>query len=396
MNVNVKRSGGVAVLFALVLAACGGGGGSDSGADGDTGAGDSVLLDSPVVFSAGTRTPASSSVVNQQGGVIQIGDTSSPLNGFKFTLPQALLAGSQTIDILSSDGTLTPNLGTFTGQTFVIDTGSDDYFKLPVTVEVPLDAGLGAPLVYLVADDGTLELARPGNIDTTNNTRSFYLYRPGTYTVITLAGGSAAQRSVDAAARQRVDTRFDPATDGFQIDNHGSTINREGECFGMTAFARWYLLNWKAVAGEGLYPRYMCQVNEQLVGDDTVGILHGQNLIATRSFISVDQHWQAFAAEIDYGNLYEASFESIFAALANTQKPVFLYLAGDDETKDNKPTAHSVLAIAADSARASSISMTPIITVRLSRSISTANPATVPMCRTPSSKRLGSPAHPFR
>lgn len=347
MNVNAKKNRGAAVLFALLLAGCGGGGGNTGGNEG----GDSVLLDTPVVFSAGTSTLASSATITQQGGEIRIDDASSSLNGFTFTLPQALLEGSQTVAISSSDGTLTPNSGTFTGQTFVIDTGSDDDFKLPVVVEIPIRTGLGAPLLYLVTGDGTLEFARPGNIDTTNNTRSFYLNRPGTYTVITLASGSGTSLSVKSAATaQRVGTRFVPATDGFQIDNQDSTINRGGECFGMTAFARWYLLNWKAVAGEGLYPRYMCQVNEQVAGEPGINTLYGQNLIATRSFISVSPHWDAFAAEQTYGNLSAASFEAIFAALANTQKPVFLYLSGEDETKNNEPAAHSVLAIAADSA----------------------------------------------
>lgn len=129
-------------------------------------------------------------------------------------------------------------------------------------------------------------------------------------------------------------TSFYPPQDGFQVANRGSEYNREGECFGMTSFSLWFYANAKSSRGS-LFPQY-----DEVVAQDASGApLRGQNIIATRAYISIGQKWDlyypAIAAQDTLTDTEIAA--SILNALINTGNPVLVYLSRPGH-------AHSVLA----------------------------------------------------
>jgi hypothetical protein len=319
-----------------------GGGGSSSPSDLNQ---NTEVLDSPVTFTSGQVQLATRVTADRDGGSYRVVDVGSAINNFELGVPAALLEQSAEFALYADDGTLVPNSGVFTGQTFVLETPDLAQYMQPVSIDVPVDPARGTPLLYRVEADGSLEFVRRGALDAQRGLQRFLLYHPGRYTVITR--GDTAQRAARgfAARTAQAPTDFQPAVDGFQIDNDGSAVNLTGECHGMVAFARWFYLNYKQAAGSGLYPRYLCTVTET-DAQGTITLLTGQNLVATRSFISLSQHWDEYI-EQDNALVYD-DFVTLFDALANTRKPVLIYLAGQDDA--GKGIAHAVLAISADSA----------------------------------------------
>ena len=164
------------------------------------------------------------------------------------------------------------------------------------------------------------------NVDRTAHTFTFQTFHASLYSWVVGAIASLGATFT---------TAYTPASDGFQIVNFGSSYNREGECFGMTSFSLWFYENHKASAGP-FYPKYY-----DILATDSLGRpLRGQNIIATRSFISITQQWTSYYPLVSSQiNLTPAErLASIENALLNTNNPVLIYLFG------NGTSAHSVLA----------------------------------------------------
>lgn len=284
-------------------------------------------------FSPGTDTALTSKTIDAYGGVLQIQNTGTPLDGVTVSVPPGALDRTTTFSVGYNTGTLSVPDGTPSGTVLLIDAGAVKTFAQPVTITVPFFGdNTVIPVPYYIAPDGSLKLAQLVNVDRTAHTLIFQTFHASWYTWIF---GNVPMLATAFY------TDHTPPNDGFQIVNYGSDYNREGECIGMTSFSQWYYENHKSTSGD-FYPKYY-----NVIGTDSLGRqVRGQNIIATRAFISISQIWRGYLQFVQsQERLSDADkFASIQHALLATHNPVVLDLYRNDSTNQ-----HSVLAEGFDS-----------------------------------------------
>lgn len=286
-------------------------------------------------FQNGTSTVVANQTITASGGTITIGGSGTAIDGAKIVFPAGALPASSAVRVSFNRGTVQPVSGTFSGAALVMDVPGTSSFNQPVTITVPYGGGNNAvPVPYFADANGKL---RPAQIISVNRQAGTFTFQTFHASLFTWLFGLLNPSTPIIA------TSYAPANDGFQVVNTGSTYNRDGECFGMTAFSLWYLLNQKASRGN-FYPKYM-----SIVGTDSDRrSIRGQNVIATRAFTSITQKWTSYLPEVQrQQNLTPADrYASIQNIIANTDAPVLIYLYHADGTAG----AHSVLAYGVDTA----------------------------------------------
>lgn len=317
---------GLALLAVFGLAGCGGGGGggSTSGSGGSA-----TTVATPVIVTAGNIVNQTSKNVDATGGSLTL--TQGELSGLTTTFPAGALPKGVSVSIGDASGTLTPNSGT-PGKIFSINVPGVKSFGQPATITVPF-SGNGVPVPYYIDDSGRLHPVQLISIDRTNHTFTFQTFHASWYTWI------VAELEESVASSTDIITNFNPSNDGFKIVNNGSVYNRKGECFGMTSFSLWYFLNHKATKGN-FYDKY-----NSVVGTDSDGkSLTGQNIIATRAFISITQQWNSYMPTVaSQQSVTEAErYVAIKNIMKNNSQPVLIYLWHTDGSIG----AHSVLCYA--------------------------------------------------
>ncbi len=107
----------------------------------------------------------------------------------------------------------------------------------------------------------------------------------------------------------------------------------------MTSFSLWYYENIKSSRGD-FYPKYY----DILAYDSDRKVLRGQDIIATRAFISISQQWNTYIPAVAQQQALSDSdkYASIRNIILNTGNPVLIYLYHTNGSSD----AHSVLAYA--------------------------------------------------
>lgn len=281
----------------------------------------------PADFEPGAEVGVISEVVGPEGADL-VGPAGTPLEGVLVSFPPGAVELDTQVDLGYETGTLTPAMGEAGDTVIVLNVTGDDVFEQPVEITFPFpEAAKGddVPVPYHIDDAGRLSLANLVEVDWEAGTATFQIFHASLFAWILQKLG-LYQPSVKR-------TGFVPAVDDFQIVNLGSTVSRGGECLGMTAFAMWYFSRHKADGN--FHPRFMGQVGAS-------GLV-GQQIIATRAYVSIEQQWRIYQPEIlrqlDLSDQEQAA--ALCNALVNTGKPVMMYL--DD--KANLPgNAHSVLA----------------------------------------------------
>jgi uncharacterized protein YfaP (DUF2135 family) len=143
---------------------------------------------------------------------------------------------------------------------------------------------------------------------------------------------------------------FRPASDGFRIKNRGSTIDNEGECYGMVFFAQWYFWN-KAVSHGHFYGKYWDIVGTDPDGKYTEdGNIRGEDVIATRTDLMLDQ-WEHVKEMKESIPLLEDSkrWAGIVSELLVTKKPVAIGLFENSSSPFGK--GHVILAYGVDQSK---------------------------------------------
>lgn len=286
-----------------------------------------------VAFVPSATVNVASQSIDPAGGTITVSG-GTPIDGVQVTFPAGALAAANTVNVGYNTGTMTPNSGT-AGRAIVLTLSPGQAeFDQPVSITVPYTDINSIPVPYYVDANGALQPMQIAAIDTSAKTFTFETFHASIFTwILGLVGYNASQGDL-------LDTGFASADDGFQIVNNGSVNNREGECFGMTSFSFWYWINKKAEKGN-FYPKYYTAV-----GTDSAGnTLLGQNIIATRAFISISQKWVPYYDNIvrrQQQYTQEGRYAAIRNILLNTGKPVLIYLYHTDPTIRG---AHSVLGI---------------------------------------------------
>ena len=283
----------------------------------------------PAHFTSGNHAVvAGPQVIGPSGGTLTV-PSGGLLAGVVVTFPPGALSENKTVTILSDDGTLTTNDGT-PGQAMVLDLGGPVDFALPVHISIPY-TGEVLPIPYSVDSLGNLHLAQLATLDRVNHIATFDTFHESLFTwIMTTLGWTDAGHFA---------TYFGPANDGFQIDNRGPLYNRQGEAFGITSFSLWYLEDMTPQEGP-FYPRFM----EQIGADSEGRTMVGQNIMATRSFLSFAQLWTTYYPLLLQGELRltaEENYAVIRNALLNTQNPVLIYLS-----QSLGGASHSLLAFA--------------------------------------------------
>lgn len=285
-------------------------------------------------FRVGTSTVVASQTVSASGGTISVAGSGTAIDGAKIVFPAGALAASSAVRISFNRGTLQPISGTFSGAALAVEAPGATSFNQPVTITVPYGGGANAvPVPYYADAAGRLRPAQLMAINRQAGTFTFQTFHAALFTW--LFGSLTPSTNVVA-------TGYVPSNDGFQVVNSGSTYNRDGECFGMTAFSLWYLNNAKTSKGK-FYPKYMTVVGKDSANNN----IRGQNVIATRAFTSITQKWTSYLPEVRrQQNLTPAErYASIQNIIANTDAPVLVYLYHATGTATG---AHSVLAYAVD------------------------------------------------
>jgi len=294
----------------------------------------SALPTDPVIFAIGNDIAELSQSVSPTGGSLTITDPSSPIYGVVVNFPAGALPQSTNVTIGYNNGSLTPNSGTYSGINILVEVPGIKGFTQPVEITVPFDKPNSIPIPYYIAIDGTLRPCQLVKVDRINKTFTFQTFHASLFTWIFNLFTSSPSTLVD--------TNFKPDEDGFQVVNNGSSYNRGGECFGMTSFSLWYWMNH--LSDGDFYPRFY-----NIVGQDSNGNnLRGQDIIATRAFVSIAQQWNVYIPTVNQqiGLTDQERYASIRNIIDNTMEPVLIYLRHEDGSAG----AHSVLAFAYDGA----------------------------------------------
>ena len=279
-------------------------------------------------FTPATQITAATATLGSAGGTLS-GPAGGPLAGVSVTFPAGALASSQTVTLGYDTGTLTPLHGTHSGTTILLNAGSATTFDQPVSITIPYDPAGGLPVPYTIDANGALHVCQLVKLDAANGQAVFHTFHASLFTWIldNLGLGDIWK------------TPFDPAADGFQVDNNGSVYNRDGECMGMSSFALWYDEIIKASEG-AFYPRFMTVVGNDFEGTPRVG----QQIIATRAFISIGQMWDTYVPNLqsEFPLTDAQNYRIIRNALKNTGFPVMISLRPGAAFGQG---GHSVLAI---------------------------------------------------
>ncbi len=290
------------------------------------------ISDNLVVFSEGNYIREVSQTIGQAGGTVTSSDPTSPIYGIIVQFPGGALPQNTEVTLGYNDGSLIPNSGVYAGVNLLIEVPGVSTFGQPVTIIVPFDNPNAVAIPYYITQDGHLRPAQLVNIDSIAKTFSFQTFHASLFSWI-------IELTNNIINSDFVDTGFKPEEDGFKVVNNGSIYNRGGECFGMTSFALWYFMNHMGTAGN-FYPRFY-----DLLGQDSSGAaLRGQDVIATRSFVSIAQQWNTYfptvAREINLSQ--QGRYATIRNIIDNTLNPVLVYLYHSTGVGG----AHSVLAYA--------------------------------------------------
>jgi uncharacterized protein YfaP (DUF2135 family) len=315
---------GLLIAFSLFLTGCTPGNGSSSpGAK------------QPVSLRSGNDIIVTSKTIGATGDIIEAGSSGTPIDGVTVQFPAGALSADTNVSLGYNTGTLTPNEGIYAGIALVLNAGTVTQFDQPITITVPFTDMSKVPVPYYVDAAGKLHPMQLIQIDRTAKTFTFQTFHASWFTWI------FGDTAYAPGPNDIVDTGYSPGNDSFQVKNNGSEYNRDGECFGMTSFSLWYYMDKKASKGN-FYPKYMSVVGTNSSGNS----LYGQDIIATRAFISISQQWNWYYTNVVHNqqNLSQSDrYAAIQNIILNTGNPVLIYLY---HTDSNVRGAHSVLAYA--------------------------------------------------
>jgi hypothetical protein len=210
----------LSLIFLAFFSACGGGGGGDSG-------GGSSAAPPPA------STPEASSTIGPAGGTLEITETSSPLYGVKVEIPGGALNSNTTITIsLANPEPPSPNTAEKVSKT--ISLGPEGIiFNSPVSISIPYNQkNFDESSLQIYEYNGySWEGVTFKNLNSGNNIISALTGHFSQYAVL------APKATIPAA------DKFDPAIDGFSIENFSPVAFPKGVCAGMATYALWFYEN---------------------------------------------------------------------------------------------------------------------------------------------------------
>lgn len=265
-----------------------------------------------VTITSGNLIEVASQLIDYIGGTIEVTDSSSPLYGLRIEVPEAATEEAVTFTVSYSDiidvSGLPENASVASKLIDIETSGSEIWnkykaFDIPVVVTLPYDPSLVSPdwpvrFYYYDEESNVLDSA------------GFLWEDPTSYTVTFHAG--TFSKLVGIALRIAlyklfglVDTGFRPAIDGWFIPNEGSYLQPEGNCMGMSCYAKWYYTHKKPVTGVDLFEKYR-EGNKSEWRDDATAIQ-----LATRAQLGAAK---AFGWGLTWGAPVGSRWSSLYVA----------------------------------------------------------------------------------
>lgn len=139
----------------------------------------------PAHFEHGSTKIVKSSVAGLQGGLFNIGDLGTPIDGTTINIPGGALEKEYVISIGYNDGKIRLASGKSSGVVLVLE--ADDKtisFSKPVTISVRFDPSLRPKAIvgYEIDNQGRFHVVDFAGIDKTIGTVSFYTFKPLIFT----------------------------------------------------------------------------------------------------------------------------------------------------------------------------------------------------------------------
>jgi len=243
--------------------------------------------------------PGASEVIGSAGGTVEVTNLSSPLYGIKVEVPPEALDTDSTISIETTTSSPSHNTDSKASSTiFELKSTNTSYFNIPVTVTVPYDESLVDDESYIglfIYNPSTdsWQSTTTYEIDTSNNTISAATMHFSIFQVVSM---------YLAAIGVNVDTGFRPDPNGFDI------TNREGWCFGMSAYSKWFFENKSPETLYGFYPYSVAH----LVAEEAHSKINAFGGTTLGLLIDLDKV------------LYSLPYYNLYTALVITGKPQVL------------------------------------------------------------------------
>jgi len=295
-------------------------------------------------YQAGEDKFLTSKEITPDGGVIE-GAKDSPIKDVKVFFPAGAVPVNTNYTLAYNDGIMNPVYDKPSGITIDLyptnidqrgvairsDGSNARIFELPIEITIPYAASDNSDFVipYYINSNGDLQLVDIKEINPQTKTITFLTFHCSLFSWFI----PTAYTNED-----HFFTSYRPQADGFQIGNNGSVISSGGECLGMTSFSLWYYIYVKNRSlGGDFYPRFM----DSLAQDSKGKALTGQDIIATRSFISIDQNFlNGYYENLinKYTKSDEYTIKIITRSIKETGNPVMIHLESPQTQ-----SAHAVL-----------------------------------------------------
>lgn len=256
---------------------------------------------------ASTPEPEPTTNITEEGGTIEITDTTSPIFGAKITLDSKALVEAENITLSYEDEIPAPIDSGGTGlsvvvlsKTLVIERTGEIDFITRAFVTMPYDAelvpdGLVPIVIYW---DEMLETYSPIEVVDINSEEGYLTFvtaHASKFIICYVDITAFIEIGATNVSLPRVETGFTAENDGFFMKNFGSYLAPSGNCFGMAAFAAWYFKAKDELGEVNLIDKYN-QGDQSIYEDDFVK----QELIS-RAYYAADQkgHAEAIQKVID-------------------------------------------------------------------------------------------------
>ena len=294
------------------------------------------------VIATGDTVAVTSKTIPTTGGVITVTDASSPLNGLTIAFPANAVVASTKVDVgyadIDAGGSSLPADTNAVSKMLVLTSDATQEFNKPVTITMPYDTSLATvnefvnPYEYVAipsstigiykkAGESRIEVASITGRNTTAGTVTFMTRHFSKYLILEWAKKVADIMSTSADFN--IDTGFSPAKDGWFIPNYGSILEPEGNCIGMSSYAKWFF-TWKGVLSDsdGLYDKYR-QGDKDNWEDDVCAMQ-----LASRAQTGELAIWKQSDAEMTAAGGWSSKqvAQSVVQAIHDTGQPQIIYL----------------------------------------------------------------------
>lgn len=138
----------------------------------------------PSHYERGQTIYVKSLKVSINGGLIEINNTGTPVDGTTIEIPYGSLEKEVMLSVGYDDGILSLRSGKGSGVVTVLTTTPETSFQKPVTIKVRFKPSIMPKTIvgYEIDKQGFLHSLDIGSIDKTSGTVSFYTFKPVMFT----------------------------------------------------------------------------------------------------------------------------------------------------------------------------------------------------------------------